>query len=431
MRLTLLLLLASSALAGPDGVLSIEATWRDEGGAAVLAVKGRASLPDGAMIDVEGCLDGATFARAEAIVTDGLFEAAIAAGAVGPGGYVARVRFAPDRQDRRELGALAPAIAEGDATRGTAAQATEARKEAARALTAALDLARRTIYLARNALGAQDPARGVAGAVAGMEAALRLAETSAWPRLPRSRAAFLRLRGWARAAGGLARLEEARAHVAAGERLLAAVGQVLSDEAAGRASPVENAPRPATAEAPDFRVALRAAQDETPNEGIDALGGTLAAGGGELARRLTPLLDLDPVVARRAARCLGWIPDPVAIAALRSRALADDPALRAEVLRSLGRLGDRATAPAIVKALSDPVPAVRTGAVDAVLLLGASDRAPLLFPLCSDVDAEVRLAARDAVRRLAGDWPADLPEETLDGVPEALRVWWIERAGRP
>jgi|GEM_PF-6995807 len=435
-RLVLPLLLAAlPALAGEG--LTCGVRWEEDAEGVRVVAEGTAEAPDGGVLDVALEFEGAAVARTEAEVGSGAFRAVIRLGDWGHAGhYHVSVRYDPISQDRvpvRPPGGPAERALSGrfPLDRGTYQEAAAARAMAATAMGGVAAITRDSIARARRAALDPDPDASVARETEGIEAGLRAAQAQAWPYLPMSSGAVDRLRGWARGRPEGGRAETLSAWFAIGERLATALDRALSHEREGRRPEPENAPRPVSSEAPDTLIAARAAQAETTDEAIDALGPTLARMGRAGVERLGLRLGFDPVVARRAVRCLGWIPHEAAVEALRPLAAAGDPGVRAEALRSLGRLGDRASAAAIQKALADPVAAVRVAAVDAIVLLGGEDRAPVLFPLAADPDAEVASRAREAVRRLAGDWPADLPEDAAEGAPAALREWWLERSGQP
>ncbi len=429
-RLPLTILLA--ALPSLAAEITCDVRWEDDAQGARIVAEGVAAVGEGGVLDVALEFEGGGVARTEAEVRSGAFRAELRLGDWGYAGhYHVCVRYDPSSQDGPPMEGERALSARFPLERGTSQEANAAREEAAKSIQAVASIARDTIARARRAATGPDPHPAVARETEGLDAGFRAAQAEAWPYLPLSRGAVDRLRGWARGRPGAGREEALTAWFAIGERLASALERALSHEREGRRPEPENAPRPVSSEAPDTLVAARAALDETTDEAIDALGPTLARMGRDGVERLVPLFEIDAAVARRVARCLGWMPREEAVAALRPRAAAGEPSVRAEAIRSLGRLGDRPSTTAIQKALADPSSAVRAAAVDAIVLLGGEDRAPLLFPLAADPDGEVAARARSAVRRLAGDWPADFPADAADGAPEALRRWWLERSGQP
>ena len=101
----------------------------------------------------------------------------------------------------------------------------------------------------------------------------------------------------------------------------------------------------------------------------------------------------DAECAVGAARALGRIGDPRAVAGLAGLAAHGDEAPRIAAVEALRALGDAAGREAVLALLDDPRPHVEAAALGALEVLGAGQDAERVAPLCEASDASVRAAA--------------------------------------
>jgi HEAT repeat protein len=131
----------------------------------------------------------------------------------------------------------------------------------------------------------------------------------------------------------------------------------------------------------------------------------------------------------RAARILGQIREPLALAPLTSALRDTDEWVRAAAALALGNLLDPSATESLIVCLHDVHPSVRAAAADALgQLRDLSAREPLL-PLLQDRQASVRAAAARALGRIGDNIAAEPVTGLLDDPDREVRIAAIQALG--
>jgi len=131
----------------------------------------------------------------------------------------------------------------------------------------------------------------------------------------------------------------------------------------------------------------------------------------------------------RAARILGQIREPLALAPLIDALKDTDDAVRAAAAIALGNLLDPAATEPLIGRLADSHPAVRAAAAEALGQLRALTATEALLPLLQDVRPTVRAPAARALGRIGDAITAEPIIGLLDDPEREVRIAAIEALG--